>query len=118
MPTFESSISLNQLNISQSLLKELTSHPPANPPAPNPTKSFWIDSAPDVNPLAREGSEGALTTGVDICIIGSGITGMESARPSLLKRYSAVAIGTHQASVLLIIYRRLWPKANLVIIHI
>ncbi|TRM58301.1 FAD dependent oxidoreductase [Schizophyllum amplum] len=48
-------------------------------PVPNPTKSFWIDSAPDANPLAKEGSEGPLTTDADVCIIGSGMTGVSAA---------------------------------------
>ncbi|KZT21021.1 FAD dependent oxidoreductase [Neolentinus lepideus HHB14362 ss-1] len=47
-------------------------------PVSNPTKSFWIDS-PNANPLAAEGSEGALTDNADICIIGSGMTGISTA---------------------------------------
>ena len=49
---------------------------PASMPSANPTQSFWIHSSPDANPLAREGSEGPLITDADICIIGSGITGV------------------------------------------
>ncbi|KAH0836901.1 FAD dependent oxidoreductase-domain-containing protein [Lanmaoa asiatica] len=49
---------------------------PAGLPAPNPTRSFWAHSSPDANPLAREGSTGPLTTDADVCIIGSGITGV------------------------------------------
>ena len=52
---------------------------PAGLPHPNPSKSFWIDSAPDANPLAREGSEGSLTSDADVCIIGSGMTGVSAA---------------------------------------
>ncbi|KAI5887510.1 FAD dependent oxidoreductase [Schizophyllum commune H4-8] len=52
---------------------------PAGLPHPNPSKSFWIDSSPDANPLAREGSEGALTLDADVCIIGSGMTGVSAA---------------------------------------
>ncbi|KAL1659566.1 FAD dependent oxidoreductase [Schizophyllum commune] len=52
---------------------------PAGLPHPNPSKSFWIDSSPDANPLAREGSEGALTSDADVCIIGSGMTGVSAA---------------------------------------
>ncbi|EJD48063.1 FAD dependent oxidoreductase [Auricularia subglabra TFB-10046 SS5] len=48
-------------------------------PVANPTKSFWLDSAPDANPLAAEGSAGALTAEADIVIIGSGITGVSAA---------------------------------------
>ena len=36
-------------------------------------------SAPGLNPLAREGSSGPLTTDADVCIIGSGITGVSVA---------------------------------------
>ncbi|EKM77231.1 hypothetical protein AGABI1DRAFT_43824 [Agaricus bisporus var. burnettii JB137-S8] len=49
-------------------------------PVTNPTKSFWIDK-PGVNPLAREGSTGTLGFGdedVDVCVIGSGITGISA----------------------------------------
>ncbi|KAJ4468796.1 FAD dependent oxidoreductase [Lentinula aciculospora] len=47
-------------------------------PVENPTKSLWIDS-PNANPLAKEGSTGFLPTTADICIIGSGITGVSVA---------------------------------------
>ncbi|KAH9475491.1 hypothetical protein JR316_0012602 [Psilocybe cubensis] len=47
-------------------------------PVDNPTKSFWIDT-PDANPLSEYGSTGELTTDADICIIGSGITGVSAA---------------------------------------
>ncbi|EMD39375.1 hypothetical protein CERSUDRAFT_82107 [Gelatoporia subvermispora B] len=50
----------------------------ASLPVPNPTKSFWINS-PGANPLAGEGSEGPLTSDADVCIIGSGITGVSAA---------------------------------------
>lgn len=49
-------------------------------PVSNPTKSFWTD-APGANPLAREGSSGPLGFGgedIDICVIGSGITGISA----------------------------------------
>ncbi|KAF7370151.1 FAD dependent oxidoreductase [Mycena sanguinolenta] len=52
---------------------------PSSLPVPNPTRSFWIDSAPDANPLAAEGSTGSFTEDADICIIGSGITGVSAA---------------------------------------
>lgn len=48
-------------------------------PVFNATRSFWMDGAPGVNPLARAGSTGALTADADICIIGSGITGVSVA---------------------------------------
>ncbi|RPD57281.1 FAD dependent oxidoreductase [Lentinus tigrinus ALCF2SS1-6] len=46
-------------------------------PVPNSTQSFWLD--PEANPLAKAGSTGPLTSDVDICIIGSGITGVSAA---------------------------------------
>ncbi|KXN84907.1 Gamma-glutamylputrescine oxidoreductase [Leucoagaricus sp. SymC.cos] len=49
-------------------------------PIPNPTKSFWVDT-PGSNPLAREGSTGPLGFGdeeIDVCVIGSGITGISA----------------------------------------
>ncbi|KIL60040.1 hypothetical protein M378DRAFT_84343 [Amanita muscaria Koide BX008] len=48
-------------------------------PVPNATRSFWTHGAPDANPLAREGSHGQLTPEADVCIIGSGITGVSAA---------------------------------------
>jgi hypothetical protein len=56
-----------------------SSNPPAGLPVQNPTRSFWLDSAPDCNPLAKEGSTGKLTQTADVCIIGSGITGVSVA---------------------------------------
>lgn len=47
-------------------------------PIPNSTRSFWIDT-PGANPLAKEGSQGTLTADADVCIIGSGITGISAA---------------------------------------
>ncbi|OAX38307.1 FAD dependent oxidoreductase [Rhizopogon vinicolor AM-OR11-026] len=49
---------------------------PAQRPSHNPTHSFWIDSSPDANPLAGEGSQDPLPSNADICIIGAGITGV------------------------------------------
>lgn len=46
-------------------------------PVPNPTQSFWLSL--EANPLAKAGSAGALTADADICIIGSGITGVSAA---------------------------------------
>ncbi|KAH9989908.1 FAD dependent oxidoreductase [Russula compacta] len=48
-------------------------------PVSNATRSFWMAGKPGVNPLARIGSTGPLTTDADICIIGSGITGVSVA---------------------------------------
>ncbi|THU98065.1 hypothetical protein K435DRAFT_965114 [Dendrothele bispora CBS 962.96] len=44
-------------------------HPPASLPVSNPTKSFWTNT-PNANPLANEGSQGALTKEADVCVIG------------------------------------------------
>lgn len=47
-------------------------------PVDNPTKSFWLNT-PDANPFADAGSTGELTEDADVCIIGSGITGVSAA---------------------------------------
>ncbi|KAF9481466.1 DAO-domain-containing protein [Pholiota conissans] len=47
-------------------------------PVDNPTKSFWLDT-PGANPLADVGSTGKLTEDADVCVIGSGITGVSAA---------------------------------------
>jgi hypothetical protein len=47
-------------------------------PVPDPTQSFWTNS-PGANALADHGSRGFLTSDADICIIGSGITGISAA---------------------------------------
>ncbi|KAJ3918744.1 FAD dependent oxidoreductase [Lentinula edodes] len=70
VPTSQLQISQNVFNSTRNVVKCL--------PVQNPTKSFWIDS-PDANPLAKEGSTGLLPTAADICIIGSGITGVSVA---------------------------------------
>ena len=54
----------------------IDSDKPASLPSQNPTHSYWTDSSPDANPLACEGSAGPLTTDADVCIIGSGFTGV------------------------------------------
>ncbi|KAJ7593952.1 FAD dependent oxidoreductase-domain-containing protein [Mycena floridula] len=48
-------------------------------PVKNPTKSFWTHSEPDANPLETEGSTGAIEGTADVCIIGSGISGISTA---------------------------------------
>jgi len=56
-------------------------HPPEKLsylPVANSTKSFWF-TEPVVHPRPNEGSEGPLTRDADICIIGSGITGVSAA---------------------------------------
>ncbi|KAF8804190.1 FAD dependent oxidoreductase [Phlegmacium glaucopus] len=45
-------------------------------PSSNSTKSFWLDLSPEGSPLADVGSTGPLTQDADICVIGSGITGV------------------------------------------
>lgn len=52
---------------------------PAGLPVPNSTRSFWLHPSSEVNPLAKEGSQGSLSGDADICIIGSGITGISAA---------------------------------------
>ena len=54
-------------------------HKPASLPVQNSTHSFWLHPSESVNPLAKEGSTGPLTDDADICIIGSGITGISAA---------------------------------------
>lgn len=50
----------------------------ASLPAPNPTRSFWSTST-DLTAQSAEGSTGPLTDDADLCIIGSGITGVSAA---------------------------------------
>jgi hypothetical protein len=64
---------------SRSRVRSISSSPHAGLPVQNPTRSFWLNSAPDCNPLAKEGSTGKLTQAADVCIIGSGITGVSVA---------------------------------------
>ncbi|KAF5361149.1 hypothetical protein D9758_009014 [Tetrapyrgos nigripes] len=52
-------------------------YPRATLPVANSTKSFWINT-PNANPLADEGSEGPLTEEADVCVIGSGMTGISA----------------------------------------
>ena len=63
------------------LLQESFQAAPSESPFPvhNATRSYWMAGVPGVNPLAREGSSGPLTTDADVCIIGSGITGVSVA---------------------------------------
>ncbi|GLB41219.1 putative FAD dependent oxidoreductase [Lyophyllum shimeji] len=68
-----------QFDTAQAVLELPTSGKgPAGLPVPNSTRSFWIDT-PGANPLAKEGSEGDLAPDADVCIIGSGITGVSAA---------------------------------------
>ncbi|KAJ7574549.1 FAD dependent oxidoreductase-domain-containing protein [Mycena floridula] len=74
----ELSIPLDCLAESEKVLAKLHGHSPTSLPVQHPTSSFWTDS-PGANPLATEGSTGPLTEDADICIIGSGITGISAA---------------------------------------
>ncbi|CCL99502.1 uncharacterized protein FIBRA_01520 [Fibroporia radiculosa] len=71
-------VPLNVYADHQATLQLHTDYGPAPLPVPNSTRSFWIDT-PGANPLASEGSEGSLTADADVCIIGSGITGVSAA---------------------------------------
>ncbi|KAJ7148514.1 FAD dependent oxidoreductase [Mycena crocata] len=80
MSVFEA-VPFSQFAASRKLFDAPTAFPnpePASLPVPNPSRSFWID-LPGANPLAAEGSDGPFTTDTDICIIGSGITGVSAA---------------------------------------
>ena len=69
-------ISLNEWESQQNIFQSTTPSQQAGLPCSNSTRSFWVDSSPDASPLAREGSTGPLTTDADVCITGSGITGV------------------------------------------
>ena len=69
---------LNVLADQVKFLVESTPRHHAGLPVPNGTQSFWLRN-PDVTPLPDEGSTGALTPDADICIIGSGISGVSAA---------------------------------------
>ncbi|TDL26499.1 FAD dependent oxidoreductase [Rickenella mellea] len=73
-------VPLNVLHHQQPALESLAPGQPASSlPVANSTRPFWLHPSSEVNPLAREGSEGTLTADADICIIGSGITGVSAA---------------------------------------
>ena len=63
----------------QAIFSPPSESPSESFPVSNATRSFWMNGAPGVNPLARAGSTGPLTTDADICIIGSGMTGVSVA---------------------------------------
>jgi hypothetical protein len=71
-------VPLDVLAAQQTAFALLPDHDPAGLPVVNPTKSFWINSE-NANPLAKEGSVGDLTIDADVCIIGSGVTGVSAA---------------------------------------
>jgi hypothetical protein len=62
----------------QAVLELPATRPPPRLPVANATESFWLRS-PNVFPLPTHGSEGPLTTEADVCIVGSGITGVSAA---------------------------------------
>ena len=69
------------LNVRAQHQAVLEAEPPSNRatlPVDNATLSFWLRD-PGVSPAPDEGSEGDLTADADICIIGSGITGVSAA---------------------------------------
>jgi len=72
------SVFLDQYLVQHQVIANYTNHRPAGLPTPNPTRSFWLEY-PGANPLATEGSLGKLTRDADVCIIGSGITGVSAA---------------------------------------
>jgi hypothetical protein len=72
------SVFLDQHAVQHQVIANYTQDGPANLPTSNPTRSFWLDT-PGANPLATEGSHGDLTHDADVCIIGSGITGVSAA---------------------------------------
>lgn len=73
-------VPLHELDNHQIVLESTDFVPsPASLPVSNSTRAFWLHPTADVNPLAKEGSEGPLTGNADICIIGSGITGISAA---------------------------------------
>ena len=52
---------------------------PAPLPVSNPTVPFWSAHPESDNPLAKVGSQGPLTHDADVCIIGTGTTGVSAA---------------------------------------
>lgn len=69
---------LTLLSLTLAATASSSPEPGSRLPVANATKSFWIDT-PGSNPLAEEGSTGELTRRSDVCIIGSGITGVSVA---------------------------------------
>ncbi len=64
------------------ILYVLVDDPPAGIhalPVANMTSSFWLNSSANPNPLRNVGSDGPLTPDADVCIIGSGLTGVSAA---------------------------------------
>lgn len=84
----------SSINDSQFVFRLNSSLGAANLPTSNPTQSFWVDS-PGANPLGQVGSKGILTDAADVCIIGSGITGVSVAY-HLAEGLKARALGVHE----------------------
>ena len=65
-------------------LQEVDSYFPTDPkpttlPVPDSTRSFWLNSSADCNPLADHGRHAPLPAStVDIAIIGTGISGVST----------------------------------------
>ena len=57
----------------------LAKYKPAPLPVWSPTVPFWPARGLKDNPLAKGGSEATLTSDADICIIGTGTTGVSAA---------------------------------------
>ncbi|KAJ7509637.1 FAD dependent oxidoreductase [Mycena galericulata] len=72
-----SALTLQYSGDEQTVFSTAQTHGPANLPHANPTHSFWTHSR-HANPLAGEGSTGELTEAADVCIIGSGMTGVSA----------------------------------------
>ncbi|KAJ7181110.1 FAD dependent oxidoreductase [Mycena filopes] len=66
------------LNASQKAFEDPARAKPSSLPVPHPTPSLWINSI-GANPLAAEGSKGVFIADADVCILGSGITGVSAA---------------------------------------
>lgn len=77
--TTKLSIPLNHLSSSENALLVSPVPPGVSVlPIANPTSSFWL--TPDNNPLLKHNSQGHLSISeADVCIIGSGITGVSAA---------------------------------------
>ncbi|KZV72825.1 FAD dependent oxidoreductase [Peniophora sp. CONT] len=77
-------------------------HSGSSLPVAGPTQSFWTHGTADANPLAAEGSEGALTSEADVCIIGSGIAGTSVAyHLSNIVKAAGVDVSTPVSAVIL-----------------
>ncbi|KAJ7625749.1 FAD dependent oxidoreductase [Roridomyces roridus] len=113
MSSISSEIPLERLQDSETAFESLPSDP-SSLPVPNPTRSFWIDT-PDANPLAGQGSQGPLTQEADICIIGSGITGVSAAHhiaEAVQRRAVPSQSGNNPLRVVILEARDFWSGAT------